>query len=117
MIEAIQLVIEHMKSKTDNKENNLISLEVPLVAQLKLNNQPFLKKKKNTLPNRDYEDIVKILDKHFGFVAVRQKGSHIILEHPDGRHTVIPSHNPIKLGVIKTILSQIQVEEEEFLKY
>ena len=71
----------------------------------------------HTLRNRNYEDIIKILNKHFGFAPVRQKGSHILLEHPDGRHTVIPAHNPVKLGVLRSILLQLKIEEEDFLKY
>lgn len=71
----------------------------------------------NTLRNRDYKDVIKILKKHFGFEPVRQKGSHILLEHSDGRHAVIPTHNPIKIGVMKSILLQTQIEEQEFLKY
>jgi predicted RNA binding protein YcfA (HicA-like mRNA interferase family) len=73
--------------------------------------------KNNTLRNRNYEDVMKILSKHFGFHPVRQKSSHIILEHPDGRHTTIPTHNPLKLGVIKSILAQTQIDEEAFLQY
>jgi len=30
--------------------------------------------------------------KRFGFVPVRQKGSHIRFAHPDGRKTTIPDH-------------------------
>ena len=33
--------------------------------------------------------LISLLDK-FGFVASRQRGSHVMLRHPDGRATVVP---------------------------
>lgn len=33
-----------------------------------------------------------------GFVEVRQKGSHVRLEHPDGRKTSIPLHSGENVG-------------------
>jgi predicted RNA binding protein YcfA (HicA-like mRNA interferase family) len=70
-----------------------------------------------SLRNHGYQEVIKILSKHFGFSPVRQKGSHIILEHPDGRFTVVPAHNPIKLGTMRDILSQASISEEDFLKH
>ena len=37
------------------------------------------------------KEFIKVLDK-LGFKCIRQKGSHIFFEHPDGRTTVIPNH-------------------------
>ena len=36
-------------------------------------------------------DAVKAFEK-LGFVFHRQKGSHIILSHPNGRHLSVPDH-------------------------
>jgi len=41
-----------------------------------------------------------------GFVAVRQKGSHIRFEHPDGRKTTIPAHGnkTVPVGLFNKIV-------------
>ena len=44
-----------------------------------------------------------------GYVAIRQKGSHVRLRH-DGppAHTItVPMHNPLKTGTLHDILSEI----------
>ena len=44
-----------------------------------------------------------------GYMAIRQKGSHVRLRH-DGppAHTItIPLHNPIKIGTLHGILSEV----------
>jgi len=44
-----------------------------------------------------------------GYMAIRQKGSHVRLRH-DGppAHTItIPLHNPIKTGTLHGILSEV----------
>ena len=35
--------------------------------------------------------LLAILDRH-GFVVVRQRGSHVILKHSDGRIVIVPLH-------------------------
>ena len=53
-----------------------------------------------------------------GFVLIRQKGSHQIWKHPDGRQTVIPVHSGEDLGkgLIRAIISDIDLEPDEYLK-
>ena len=60
--------------------------------------------------------VIRILQK-LGFVAVRQKGSHIFFRHPDGRCTVVPFHKGEDLGrgMIRTILNDIETPWEEFI--
>lgn len=41
--------------------------------------------------------LIKILAK-IGFKPVRQRGSHVILRHADGRSTVIPVHKGEEIG-------------------
>jgi predicted RNA binding protein YcfA (HicA-like mRNA interferase family) len=44
-----------------------------------------------------------------GYVAIRQKGSHVRLRH-DGSpvHTItVPLHNPLKTGTLHGILSEV----------
>jgi len=51
-----------------------------------------------------------------GFVIVRQRGSHVVLGHPDGRMTVVPCHKGRDLGcgVLRKILKDAKVKPEEF---
>jgi predicted RNA binding protein YcfA (HicA-like mRNA interferase family) len=54
-------------------------------------------------------DLVRALST-FGFEAVRQTGSHIRLRstHTGSEHLItIPNHNPIKLGTLNGILSDV----------
>ena len=67
------------------------------------------------------KECVKILCNKFGFQLLRQRGSHVILkkEMPGGKHigTVIPIHDQLKIGTLKGILQQVNIDEEEFTKY
>jgi predicted RNA binding protein YcfA (HicA-like mRNA interferase family) len=72
-----------------------------------------------SLRNHYSREVIKVLKKHFGFYIDRQKGSHIMLKHPDGRYTVVPwyTDKPIKEGTMGSIISQAQISKEEFLKH
>ena len=63
------------------------------------------------------EKVIKVLSK-LGFQTVRQKGSHVIMKHPDGRITVIPVHKGEDLGrgILREIIKDTKVNKEEFLK-
>ena len=66
------------------------------------------------------KECVKILCNKFGFEIKRQKGSHIVLrkETSEGAiGTVVPNHNEIKIGTLKSILELAKVSEEEFAEY
>ena len=67
-----------------------------------------------SLRNRNWREVVKVLSK-LGFIVKRQSGSHIILEHPDGRWIVVPRHDPIKIATM-SIIEDTRLSEEEFLK-
>jgi predicted RNA binding protein YcfA (HicA-like mRNA interferase family) len=54
--------------------------------------------------------------KKFGFIPERQKGSHILLKHPDGRRTTVPKHEIIKEGLLNGILNQINIPKDQFIK-
>ena len=62
-----------------------------------------------------YNALFKLLKKH-GWREVRQKGSHVILQHPEkeGRITV-PYHtsNEVKKGLLKSILKQTGIKIEK----
>ena len=51
---------------------------------------------------------------------MRQKGSHIILKKkiPEGNiGTVVPNHEELKIGTLKSVLRLARVEEEDFASY
>jgi predicted RNA binding protein YcfA (HicA-like mRNA interferase family) len=70
------------------------------------------------LPRLTGKQIVAIFKK-LGFEAIRQRGSHIYLKHPDGRSTVVPLHSgeTIGPGLMHKILTDAEVSRNEFIKY
>jgi predicted RNA binding protein YcfA (HicA-like mRNA interferase family) len=61
--------------------------------------------------------IIKLLTK-IGFEVVRQRGSHVILKHPDGRVTVVPVHSreDIGRGLLSRIIKDTRMTRDQFLK-
>jgi len=61
--------------------------------------------------------IIKLLSK-IGFEVVRQRGSHVIMKHPDGRVTVVPVHSgeDIGRGLLSRIIKDTRMTREQFLK-
>ncbi len=59
--------------------------------------------------------------KVFGYEVVRQNGSHIMVtsKRNGEHHLVIPNYNPIKVGTLNGIISQVaqhfQIKKEEVL--
>lgn len=53
-------------------------------------------------------ELCKLL-KIYGYTITRQKGSHIRLttEIPTRHHITIPTHSPLKLGTLNSILEDI----------
>ena len=61
--------------------------------------------------------IIKILKK-FGFEKISQKGSHVKYKnYITGKIFIIPMHNEIASGILKSILEQADIEIQEFSKY
>jgi predicted RNA binding protein YcfA (HicA-like mRNA interferase family) len=55
------------------------------------------------------EELVNLL-KRYGYVVVRQRGSHIRMEkHSDeGAHAItVPDHKPIKIGTLQDIAKDV----------
>ena len=52
-----------------------------------------------------------------GFELVRQRGSHAILKHPDGRSTVVPIHagETIGRGLMSKIQKDLKIDREAFV--
>lgn len=69
------------------------------------------------LPSLTGKELVEIL-KRAGFYVKRQRGSHVFLEHKDGRRTVIPIHagEVIGQGLLSKILRDIKMTKEDLIK-
>jgi predicted RNA binding protein YcfA (HicA-like mRNA interferase family) len=61
--------------------------------------------------------VIKLLNK-VGFQTIRQRGSHVILKHPDGRVTVVPIHpgEDVGRGLLSKIIKDTGMTREQFLK-
>lgn len=59
--------------------------------------------------------LIKILKKE-GFIEIRQKGSHLRMEHPDGRKTTVPIHSGenVGIGLLGKIIKDVQLSEDLF---
>jgi predicted RNA binding protein YcfA (HicA-like mRNA interferase family) len=60
--------------------------------------------------------LIKALAK-LGFNPIRQRGSHLVLQHKDGRMTVVVVHGneEIGRGLLLKIIRDGKVSKEEFL--
>ena len=68
------------------------------------------------MPLLNPKEVIKVLDK-LGFRFIRQEGSHMFFEHPDGRTTIIPNHPGQDIGrglLNKIIKHDLQISREEF---
>jgi len=68
------------------------------------------------LPVLKPKEVVRMLNK-FGFILVRQKGSHQQFRHPDGRATTVPMHGSRDLSplLLRQICKDINITTSEFL--
>jgi predicted RNA binding protein YcfA (HicA-like mRNA interferase family) len=65
------------------------------------------------LPIPKAREVIEALEKA-GFQAVRQRGSHVRLKHPDGRVTSVPIHlrEDIDRRLLKKILRDAKLTDE-----
>jgi predicted RNA binding protein YcfA (HicA-like mRNA interferase family) len=69
------------------------------------------------LPVVSGADLIRALAK-FGYVAVRQKGSHVRLRHstdPQRVPVTVPLHNEIAFGTLRRILRDAALTVEQLL--
>ena len=60
--------------------------------------------------------VCQILAQH-GFVEVRRRGSHIVMQRrtPDGTITVpVPDHKEVRIGTLRSIIRQSGVPRRDF---
>jgi predicted RNA binding protein YcfA (HicA-like mRNA interferase family) len=64
--------------------------------------------------------VVKILCNDFGFSTSGRSGSHVRLSKmtPEGKvGTVVPMHQELKLGTLRSVLKLAKIDPEEFEKH
>ena len=69
------------------------------------------------LPVISGEELIRALGK-FGYVRVRQKGSHVRLGHasdPQRKPVTVPLHPSIARGTLKQILRDAQITVEQLI--
>ena len=68
------------------------------------------------LPPLTGKQVINVLGKA-GFMAIRQRGSHVYLIHDDGRSTVVPVHarESIGIGLMRKILRDAELSRDEFM--
>jgi predicted RNA binding protein YcfA (HicA-like mRNA interferase family) len=52
-----------------------------------------------------------------GFREIHRKGSHVKMEHRDGRRIVFPYHDEVDRHTLRGALRDAEVSEEEFLAH
>jgi predicted RNA binding protein YcfA (HicA-like mRNA interferase family) len=69
------------------------------------------------LPAVTDKDVVRALT-NLGFFEQRQKGSHLVMKHKDGRRSIIAMHNGkiIPNGTLLAILRDAKISKEEFIE-
>ena len=68
------------------------------------------------MPRVTGDHVVQSLKKA-GFTVVRQRGSHIIMQHPNGRTTVVPVHGneTIGVGLMSKIQKDVGIDRDLFI--
>ena len=65
------------------------------------------------------KDVCEILKKN-GFIEVRRRGSHIVMQKKLSDSTItvpVPNHKELKLGTLSSIIRQSGVNRKEFEEY
>jgi predicted RNA binding protein YcfA (HicA-like mRNA interferase family) len=69
------------------------------------------------LPVISGEELVRVLSK-FGYVSVRQKGSHVRLRHstePQRQPVTVPLHTEVAPGTLRRILRDTRITVEQLI--
>ena len=70
------------------------------------------------LPHLSGRQIIRTLER-LGFVQARQRGSHVVMKKstPEGNiGCVVPLHDDVAIGTLRSILKQAKVAPDEFVK-
>jgi len=61
------------------------------------------------------KDLIKVLCK-FGYYLRSQRGSHVVLKHPDRKTVTVPDHKTVKRGLVSRIIKTAGISREELIK-
>ncbi len=64
------------------------------------------------------QEVTAILQKHFGFLFISQKGSHIKLRKTENSKTItaiVPDHKELAPGALRGVLRQAEIQPTDFL--
>jgi predicted RNA binding protein YcfA (HicA-like mRNA interferase family) len=69
------------------------------------------------LPAVTGAEVVRAL-RTIGFDVSRQRGSHVIVKHPDGRSTVVPVHagEPLGPGLLLKIARDVELARADLVR-
>ncbi len=70
------------------------------------------------LPVLSGKDIIRALEK-IGYIAVRQKGSHVRLlddSNPEHKPVTVPLHKEVDRGLLRAIIRDANLTVDEFVK-
>lgn len=59
-------------------------------------------------------EVIKALTKA-GFRQTSQRGSHVKMRHPSGRTAIVPLHDELAPGTLRSVLKQAGLTVEEFI--
>ena len=62
-------------------------------------------------------ELLKILQKYYGYSARQGRGDHIVLFDNNGHHTVIQAGKELRANIIRAILREMELEWEDIEKY
>ena len=68
------------------------------------------------LPLLSGREVLAALER-LGFHEIHRKGSHVKMQHPDGRRIVFPFHDEIDRYTLKGALRDADVDLQEFLQH
>ncbi len=70
------------------------------------------------LPRLKGKEVVRALQRA-GFAISRTRGSHVFMEHADGRVTTVPVHGGETLGpgLMRSILRDVDMSPEKFTEF
>jgi predicted RNA binding protein YcfA (HicA-like mRNA interferase family) len=61
-------------------------------------------------------ELCRLLEKQ-GFVEVRRRGSHVVMQRPEGASTrtvLVPDHSEIRIGTLQSIIRQSSLARNLF---
>ena len=70
------------------------------------------------LPHLSGREIIRALER-LGFVQARQRGSHVVMKKSTSEGNigcVVPLHNEVAIGTLRSILKQAKVLPGDFVK-